>query len=367
MAALIAVIAVMSLHSGAAISASTYEEWGKETLAEIQKDFYNPSSGTYSDSAKASGKSGRASCWTAGVMFSALNAAAGCDPSQYKAQLLQYAASMQDYLNSAGPVPGYDASAHPGSPDRYYDDNAWLVRDFADAYTVTMDPLCLRGAETAAAFVWSGWDLKLGGGIYWHEQNKNSKNTCSNGPSADGFLKLAYLTPNSEYLTHAQDCWGWAKSKLRDPADGLYWDNISLDGKVSKTKWSYNTALMLEAGWILAKKHPSLEDGLNQTLASSLKKWHDADGSIADGASFAHLLVEAWLQTPSDSPEAKEARADALEGIQWLHANCRDSNGRYGNLWNQKVDKPLTEWTLMASASAARAYFLAAAAVRDSG
>ena len=88
-------------------------------------------------------------------------------------------------------VQGYDAYlSSPGNSDKYYDDNAWMVLTFVEAYELTGERKYLYRAADAMRFVLSGWDEKLGGGIYWRE-NKTSKNTCSNGPSATAALALA--------------------------------------------------------------------------------------------------------------------------------------------------------------------------------
>ena len=54
--------------------------------------------------------------------------------------------------------------------EKYYDDNAWLVISFFEAYELTHNPRYRRRAEDTLDFVPSGWDESvLGGGIWWHE------------------------------------------------------------------------------------------------------------------------------------------------------------------------------------------------------
>ena len=352
--------------------AALFAKWGDETLAEIRRDFYNPKSGLYSESATAKGKSGAGFCWATGVMFSALNAATAVNPARYRTELVKFAQAIKAYWNPAGPTPGYNASAFSAQPDRYYDDNAWLVRDFADAYRLTGEKSLLQDGENAAAFVWSGWSDDVGGGIYWHEQMKSSKNTCSNGPAAEGFLRLACIMGDSNYWSQAERCWDWVQQTLRDPKDGLYWDNISVTGKISKTKWSYNTALMLEAGYTLLARDKgwasaSRVNDLAETLRSSIGRWHGPNGALTDEGPFAHLLCEAWLEAPKSLPEAAQARQAAFQGLKWLHDHGRDPNGRYGKRWDRSqpvlLDKVLLDkWNLIDAASATRAYFVAALA-----
>lgn len=137
--------------------------------------------------------------------------------------------------------------------DRFYDDNVWLVIDFADLYKITKDPYYLKQAELIWKFVISGWDDKVGGGIYWCEQKKTTKNTCSNAPSVVAATKLYQLTKKKEYLTWGKTIYEWTKQHLQDESDYLYFDNISLEGKVDKRKFAYNSGQMLQGAALLYK------------------------------------------------------------------------------------------------------------------
>ena len=82
-------------------------------------------------------------------------------------------------------------SVYPDSGnDRFYDDNDWLAIDFCDLYALTKNKKYLEKAQPLYNYIYSGWDDVLGGGIYWCEQKKTSKNTCSNAPAAGLCMKL---------------------------------------------------------------------------------------------------------------------------------------------------------------------------------
>jgi len=140
-----------------------------------------------------------------------------------------------------------------GKSDRFYDDNVWLTIDFAEAYLATKDPKYLEKSESVWKFVISGWDKKLGGGIYWCEQKKHSKNTCSNAPSVVAATKLYEATRNITYLKWAKRIYAWTKINLQDTTDYLYYDNKSLTGKVQKAKYAYNSGQMLQGAVLLYK------------------------------------------------------------------------------------------------------------------
>ena len=137
--------------------------------------------------------------------------------------------------------------------DRFYDDNIWLGIDFTDSYIQTKKADYLKNAKEIWGFVKSGEDNKLGGGIYWCEQKKESKNACSNAPAAVFALKLFEATKEKNYLNEGRRLYEWTKAGLQDPDDKLYWDNIQLNGKVDKAKYSYNSGQMLQAAALLYK------------------------------------------------------------------------------------------------------------------
>lgn len=143
------------------------------------------------------------------------------------------------YINTAKPF------------DRFYDDNIWLGIDFTDLYAISKQKKYLDKAQLIWEFVWSGHDEKLGGGIYWCEQKKFSKNTCSNAPAAVFAFKLFGVTKDSGYYFKGKDLYEWTKRNLQDTTDFLYFDNKALAGKVDTKKYSYNSGQMLQAAVLL--------------------------------------------------------------------------------------------------------------------
>ena len=152
---------------------------------------------------------------------------------------LRMPAAYSSYVNSA-----------PAS-DRFYDDNVWLGIDFCDIYAATGDKKYLDEAEMIWKFIESGTDDVLGGGIYWCEQKKHSKNTCSNAPGAVYALKLYAATGDQRYLEQGRALYDWTKRTLMDPEDGLYFDNMNLEGRIGRAKFAYNSGQMVQAGALL--------------------------------------------------------------------------------------------------------------------
>ena len=113
----------------------------------------------------------------------------------------------------------------------------------------------------------SNWNVcPFGGGIYWCEQKKESKNTCSNAPGAVFALKLFQATQDSTYLKQGKELYEWTKKNLEDPTDHLYFDNIALNKKIGRAKFAYNSGQMMQAAALLyqiTKQKNYLEDAQN--------------------------------------------------------------------------------------------------------
>lgn len=190
--------------------------------------------------------------WPFSGTLSAATAILGADPSYRSVIDGRILPGLARYLDTTRMPVAYAAYVDAGS-DRFYDDNLWLGIDFCDIYEATGDRKYLAEAERIWEFIGSGMDDVLGGGIYWCEQHKDSKNTCSNAPAAVYALKLYAATGERHYLEQGKALYAWTKRYLSDPGDGLYYDNMALNGTLVKTKYSCNSGQMVQAGALLHK------------------------------------------------------------------------------------------------------------------
>ena len=122
---------------------------------------------------------------------------------------------------------GYSSYITADKSDRFYDDNIWLVIDFVDLYNLTKKQHYLDLALDIWNFVLSGRDTVLGDGIYWCEQKKDTKNTCSNAPAAVAALKLHKATGDKKYYDEAQQTAAacvetWVKKYTNDKEEEIY-------------------------------------------------------------------------------------------------------------------------------------------------
>ncbi len=346
--------------------AAKLESWGSEALETIRRDFLLPGNKSlYAESFTPSKPLDTiAFNWSCGVWLSALNSAAEID-DKYKPWLKEFAAATRGYWNTEPPVPGYDELPGPKKPDRYYDDNEWMVMALAETSLRLKDRKYREWAQGALDYALSGEDAKLGGGLYWRERDKASKNTCSNAPGAAACLAVYRLHRDRRLLAKAADLYAWTKRTLRDPSDYLMWDNVNLGGKIERTKWSYNTALMIRSAcelFTLTRNRGYRVDAIAMTKAS-LRKWL-VDGKLADEGRFAHLLVEAWTYVKPATKQDLIPWPEIAGALEYLHEHTRTAEGYYPSRWNAPLPPQGTRVELLDQAAFARACFVTAKALR---
>jgi hypothetical protein len=318
--------------------------WGREALEMIRRDYYLPKTKLYSERAD---KKQPAFNWGVGVMLSAMNAAAKHD-RKFKPWLREYADASRVYWNKGG----YDVLPVPKPLDRYYDDNAWMALALVETYEVLGDKKYLDWAKGALDFALEG-EAK-DGGIYWRESDKASRNTCACAPTAVACIVIGRHANNQALIERGRRIYEWAAKHLRDPDDGLYWDALANSGKLDKTKWTYNTALMLRANYELL-----VEDGHKsapiETDDSSRRRWLK-QGRIDDSARFSHLLLETWVTVSGVRPEYADAVASVYA--------ARNGKGWFPSHWGEL--KVAENPEILDQASFARACFILATPRRGS-
>ena len=247
----------LSAQTNARSNEGYYKKEMHSLQAAIQKNFYDKASGNYFvviDPAKREKKGDYLReytyLWSFCAMYQAANEIEKLDKD---AKLMEPMLKiMYEYYNPAPPKPGftdYIMKLKPG--ERYYDDNQWVGITSLDAFERTKKKSCFDLGKQMYDFMMTGYDNVLGGGIYWKEGSKSSKNTCSNGPGVLVALQMYKATKEKKYLDTALLIFNWINQKLQAPS-GLFYDNISTkDGRVNKGTLSYNTGTMLQSNVFL--------------------------------------------------------------------------------------------------------------------
>ncbi|MGQ8336951.1 glycoside hydrolase family 76 protein [Sunxiuqinia sp. A32] len=267
----------------------------------IQKDFFDPVSGYYYvvlDSSKREVKDGYLReytyLWSLCAMFQATNEIEKLDK---KAKLMgPMIKNIDNYYDPAPPKPGYSdyiMNLKPG--ERYFDDNQWIGITALDGYARTKNKSYLKLGKLVYDFMMTGYDNVLGGGIYWKDTSKSSKNTCSNGPGVLVALQMYQATNEQSYLDTALLIFNWTNEKLKTPT-GLYYDNIrTKDGSIGKATFSYNTGTMLESYVYLYEitGDEKYLDEANKIADSSLDFFYGGE-KFRDGYWFNAVLLRAY-------------------------------------------------------------------------
>lgn len=171
------------------------------------------------------------------------------------------------YYRTTGDVAvgGYGSSTDgvSGGGTRFYDDNSIVGFDLVEAFRLTNNQAYLTKAKQIVEFLKSGEDDTFGGGLWWNESQQNqpgvsdsNKPSCSNGYATLFLLEYYSVCPQAEkaeVLAFAKRLYNWLVANLRDPADGCYWNDKQVDGSINKTKWTYNTGVMISSGVRLYK------------------------------------------------------------------------------------------------------------------
>lgn len=267
-----------------------------EVTDHIQENFWNRGTGLY---ATAIDNKRPDYIWGSGVMFSALAGAARHDPA-YLRVMRKFFDGMDGYWDRDVKIPGYEPAPTSGrGNDKYYDDNAWMVLTFLEAYEMTDDKRYLKRAGETLDFVMSGWDEQAGGGIWWHQNhNEGSKNTCVNGPAAVGCFRISKFSPPElaeKRIADGGKVVRWTTENLRAD-NGLFSDSLNVEtGKKNTDQLTYNAALMVRA-YLSLHSLTGQDVYLNEAVVTgkAADGLLDAQtGAYRDAIKWSHLMVEA--------------------------------------------------------------------------
>ncbi|HEX2750975.1 MAG TPA: glycoside hydrolase family 76 protein, partial [Verrucomicrobiales bacterium] len=173
---------------------------------------------------------------------------------------------------------------------------------------------------------------ELGGGLWWKTNNR-SKNACVNGPAAIAACLLHKATGEEAYLTKAKELFLWERKTLFDPATGRVFDNININGRVSRFALTYNQGTFVGAANLLGyndEARMAATFTMNQlckdgTLPPANEK-NDGGGFNGIGMRWIARFVkdrgeqatfEPWMQKNAEAAWLARRPADNLSWCRW--------------------------------------------------
>jgi uncharacterized protein YyaL (SSP411 family) len=324
-------------------NAETFRQWGEESLTVIDT-YLKADRGTYLYSEKSS--SGYpAFAWPIGIQIKALT---------YSGRTKDAENLCNDFHNNyyfqQNGYWGYSASYKTYSGSRYYDDNAWIVKDLMDLYFITKKSDYLSRAKVVIKFCMSG--EREDGGIRFKEDHSNPDSpdynkwlTCATAPTAYANLQIYQATNEKKYLD-----------------DGLrLYEFMKREGNwgIGPGYRGYENAVVMGVALLLYQitaEQKYLNDAYQ--LAYSMETHYIAweSGRLNETGQWGgHDMTDAYVELYKIDNNPKWLNIVAGYLI-YLHENCKDSNGFYTEEWNGSYAENFNREQLLYQASAASAF-----------
>jgi hypothetical protein len=166
--------------------------------------------------------------------------------------------------SSPGDLGAYDqgpSALHFTSDLPRVDDSLWMGLAIMQQYSRTRDPALLERAEEVFSLAQGNWARGIGG-VYWEstEATNQARTVVSNAPAAILGVELFRQTGDVSYLRWSEKIVAWLNADLRDPATGLFDDNIDDSGgrtRLDTTKFTYTQGMMVGAMTALSTVDPA--------------------------------------------------------------------------------------------------------------
>ena len=225
--------------------------------------------------------------------------------------------------------------------NHFNDDILWWTISCTYAYRHTHDKRYLEQAKTM--FDWlceKEIDDTLGGGMWWKNSEHKSKNACNNFPAVITAMNLYAITKEKKYLETAKKLHDWSREKFFDTNSGAVYDNINLDGKVTRWNFSYNIGTFIGASLRMAKF-----TGEKKYLADAVKAGEQLTKDLSpngilkasgqgDGGAFNGIGVR-YLAELAKIPEGHKFKPWLKENAKSAWEHRRPCDNIIGNDWSK--------------------------------
>jgi hypothetical protein len=359
--------------AGIAQSAATFKQWGDELYALMYRDLKNTSF-TYLYRENTTTNRSAAYAWPMGVQLKALIYADKLTEAEGLANEFH-----SNYISTTRGYSAYNA-VRGGSNDRYYDDNAWLVKDLMDLYTKTnkieyvnrakiIMQFCMSGERLGRTFNIQVKDKVTGlykdttvieglGGIRFHENNSNlttsdgyfnkTFNTfswCATAPVTVANLKIYRATNEQKYLTDG--------TRLYENMKTYVWG-------IGPGYRGYENAVVMQAAlhmYEITGEQKYLLDAqqLGYSMEAVYISWQ-SQRLNEYGCWGGHDMTDAYVHMYN--VDKNPYWLGVVAGyLSYLRNNCRDAQGYYPEQWNDTSKSTTKVIGLLDQASALAAFY----------
>lgn len=235
------------------------------------------------------------------------------------------------------------------SSNEYNDDIMWACIAYLRGYKCTSNTTYRSIAKFNFDLMYArAWDTNyFGGGLFWRQSDKQSKNACIEGPAAIAAYFLYQTLNDPSYLTKATNIFAWEKSKLFNASTGEIYDNIGTNGVLGTWVSAYNQGTFIGAAHYLG-------DVASATLAANYTMnklgsmgWDNyvilpEYGIAGNNSGFSGIgmrwvskfmidrglqsIYLKWMQANANAAWRVRRKSDNLSWCQWFHQSPEGTN-----------------------------------------
>jgi hypothetical protein len=228
----------------------------------------------------------------------------------------------------------------------YLDDTGWWGLAWVAAYDVTGDSRYLNTARADADWMYSYWDTRCGGGVYW-STGRTAKNAISNSLYIQLNAALSRRVPgDTVYRQRAQAGWSWFSGTGMLNGANLVNDGVNLSTCANNgdVTWTYNQGALIsalvelnrltgDAGMLATARR--IGDALTSSGYLSpggiMREPNEPDACAGDGVSFKGAAVRGLGVLNGVTGGAYNAYL--RKNADTAYAYDRDSLDSYGAHW----------------------------------